>query len=165
MESDGFVAELKSRSEIYRKKVEHLRTELTKYERFLSSCEALVQAEIEAMNASLPVLSLFDAQHLEVKRLSSVGEVGNRSPNMPPRLPQFANTSLYVAIEKVLTEANSALHANEMVRRIFQVSPGGEGFQRAKHSLVSYLVQGKNEGKVEKVAPNTYRLVKNGSGD
>ena len=138
-----------------------------KYEEYQAALKQKRQLELsidglrrylEQMN---PLLSAEGLQSLNLsleKAGTGFATPGNRSSDMPPRQARFAAASLAEAVLAVLDQASRSLHANEIVRQIWDIGSDRD-HKKAKHSLVSTLSQGVKSGSWERTGPNTYRAI------
>lgn len=105
-----------------------------------------VKSYIEHVNA------LLEAEGLPLVRLDSPSKAtgfakpGNRSKNMPVRKVQWEGYSLADISELILNDTDRALHANEMVEMVYEVTTPSE-HKSAKLSLVSTLRTGAKNGR------------------
>lgn len=120
-----------------------------------------LKSNIEHLNLLLrdEGLQPVDVDHLgQHKPRIAFGAPGNRSGQMPARRERFVVMSLPDAVEVILTE-NGEMHANEIVRAVFDVPDNDPAqFRAAKQNLGSTLSRKAAEGRWQRAdRPNTYR--------
>jgi hypothetical protein len=82
---------------------------------------------------------------------------GNRAKNMPPRRPEYQDTSITRAVEGLLQDGR-VMHVDDMVREIYELHNDRE-FHAAKQSVASTAASWAKRGRWERgEQPNTFRL-------
>ncbi len=114
---------------------------------------------VEALNKLLGLEGLprIELTEREAGSGSGFAKVGNKSPNMPMRRPEYEGISMPEAARLVLEDSPGPLHLDVIVERVYEIK-GVADRKAAKHSFGSTLAAEakKPNGSLRKTAPNTY---------